>query len=128
MTDNLEEGEEEEEEEAPKIDAVTGGPTIWLVWRVPETARERRCTMGVTWQLQEAKNRLSAVVERALKNGPQVITRRGAEVAVLVSMKDYQKLVAKQEGLGTFLMKSPLVGSGVEVERSEEPFPERVKL
>jgi len=84
--------------------------------------------MGVTWQLQEAKNRLSAVVERALKNGPQVITRRGAEVAVLVSMKDYQKLVAKQEGLGTFLMKSPLVGSGVEVERSEEPFPERVKL
>lgn len=84
--------------------------------------------MGVTWQLQEAKNRLSAVVEKALRQGPQVITRRGDEVAVLVSMRDYRRLVAKREGLGTFLRNSPLVGSGLELEREGGPFPERVEL
>ena len=35
--------------------------------------------MGHIWQLQEASNRFSAVVEAALKDGPQVITRRGGD-------------------------------------------------
>ena len=34
------------------------------------------------WQLQEAKNRLSEVVDEAMKGGPQVITRRGAEAVL----------------------------------------------
>ncbi len=33
--------------------------------------------MGSVWQLQEAKNKFSEVVEAALKDGPQVITKRG---------------------------------------------------
>jgi prevent-host-death family protein len=40
--------------------------------------------MARTWQLQEAKNRFSEVVEEALKEGPQVITRRGVETAVVL--------------------------------------------
>ena len=35
-----------------------------------------------SWQLQEAKNQLSEVVEQALKTGPQIITRRGVDTAV----------------------------------------------
>lgn len=84
--------------------------------------------MSKTWQLQDAKNQFSAVVEKAMRKGPQVITRRGDKVAVLVSFGDYQKLTAKQEGLGTFLMNSPLVGSELEIERSDEAVPQRVKL
>ena len=41
--------------------------------------------MSRSWQLQEAKNRLSEVVDEALKEGPQVITRRGVETAIVLS-------------------------------------------
>ncbi|MCB1032907.1 MAG: type II toxin-antitoxin system Phd/YefM family antitoxin, partial [Acidobacteria bacterium] len=47
-----------------------------------------------TWQLQHAKNKLSEVVDRAVQEGPQVISRRGVETAVVVSVRDYRKLVA----------------------------------
>lgn len=43
------------------------------------------------WQLQEAKNRLSEVVRRARDEGPQVITLRGEEVAVLVDAETYRR-------------------------------------
>ena len=41
--------------------------------------------MSHTWQLQEAKNKLSEVVDEAIREGPQVITGRGEEVAVVIS-------------------------------------------
>lgn len=44
------------------------------------------------WQLQEAKQQLSRVVDLAAKEGPQTITRHGSEVAVLVSIDDYRRL------------------------------------
>jgi prevent-host-death family protein len=40
--------------------------------------------MQNVWQLQEAKNKLSQVIEEAVINGPQVITKRGLETAISV--------------------------------------------
>jgi prevent-host-death family protein len=62
------------------------------------------------WQFQEAKNKLSEVVNRALKRGAQIITRRGEEVAVVLSFSDYQKLQKSQSQLSSFFHDSPLVG------------------
>ena len=62
------------------------------------------------WQFQEAKNKLSEVVNRALKLGAQVITRRGKEVAVVISYSDYQKLQKSQSNLSAFFHESPLAG------------------
>lgn len=42
-----------------------------------------------TWQLQEAKARLSEVIETAKKHGPQVITQRGVQTAVLIPFSDW---------------------------------------
>ena len=42
--------------------------------------------MSRTWQLQEAKNKLSEVVDQAIAEGPQVITRRGEEVAIVIKL------------------------------------------
>ncbi len=61
-----------------------------------------------TWQLQEAKNRLSEVVDKALDQGPQVITRRGAETAVVLSIKDYRKMRQPETDLVDFFQRSPL--------------------
>jgi antitoxin Phd len=62
------------------------------------------------WQFQEAKNKLSEVVNNALKLGAQIITRRGEEVAVVMSYSEYQKLQANKTNLSTFFTDSPLVG------------------
>jgi prevent-host-death family protein len=44
------------------------------------------------WQVQEAKARLSAVIEKAAKSGPQVITKHGAECAAVISIEDLKTL------------------------------------
>lgn len=44
------------------------------------------------WQLQEAKNKFSEVVRRAREEGPQVVTLRGEEVAVVVDAATFHRL------------------------------------
>ncbi|MGH8034579.1 MAG: type II toxin-antitoxin system Phd/YefM family antitoxin [Polaromonas sp.] len=46
------------------------------------------------WQLQEAKNRLSAVVKAAAGGSPQVVTVHGVPAAVVLSPQAYERLVA----------------------------------
>ena len=45
-----------------------------------------------SWQLQEAKNRLSAVVNAAIGGQPQQVTRRGEPVVVVIAAEDYERL------------------------------------
>jgi antitoxin Phd len=71
------------------------------------------------WQVQEAKTRLSEVIEEANTKGPQVITRHGAERAVVLSMKDYRALVAHKPDLKAFLLGGPKVDS-FEIKRSRD--------
>lgn len=79
-----------------------------------------RTKIAKVWQLQEAKNKLSAVVEEATRSGPQVISRRGVEAAVVLSFADYSRLVKPKRGLVQFLMGSPLRGSGLDLSRSKD--------
>ena len=72
-----------------------------------------------TWQLQEAKNKLSRVVDNAVNSGPQIITRRGVEVAIVISYAEYQKMVASQGSLVDFFRESPLVGLELDLERDK---------
>jgi len=74
-----------------------------------------------SWQLQEAKNRLSEVVDRAVSQGPQVITRRGVETAIVLSCADYHRLAAKRESLSEFFRNSPLAESEIDLERDKSP-------
>lgn len=73
--------------------------------------------MARTWQLQEAKNKFSEVVEEALAHGPQVITRRGVETVIVLSYTDYRKLMLTQQKLSTFFRESPLAGEYLDLQR-----------
>ena len=64
----------------------------------------------MNWQLQDAKNKLSQVIDMVLSDGPQVITRRGKEVAVILPVKDYKQMKESKCDLVDFFRKSPLVG------------------
>jgi len=46
----------------------------------------------MVWQLQDAKARFSEFLDTALKKGPQVVTRRGVETAVLVPIEEWNRL------------------------------------
>jgi prevent-host-death family protein len=75
--------------------------------------------MGHTWQIQEAKNKLSEVLKDAVTEGPQIITRHGEQVAVVLSYEDYARLVKPDMDLVTFFRSSPLVGVELDLERDQ---------
>lgn len=72
------------------------------------------------WQLQEAKNRLSEVVEEAIEHGPQIITRRGEQTAVVLSFADWTRLSRKGVRLIDVLRRAPRVVDGLDVTRSKD--------
>lgn len=48
--------------------------------------------MGKTWQVHDAKARFSEFLEASLREGPQVVTKRGVEAAVLVPIDQWRRL------------------------------------
>jgi prevent-host-death family protein len=59
------------------------------------------------WQLQDAKNRFSELVQRALREGPQTVTLRGERAAVVLSAQAYDALVADRPTLVDHLLADP---------------------
>ena len=72
----------------------------------------------MTWKLAEAKNRLSEVVNLALTEGPQTITRRGDEL-LLISKEEYLRSIGERESFVEFLMSGPSF-EGVDLRRSPD--------
>jgi prevent-host-death family protein len=62
-----------------------------------------KTTHGARWPLAEAKSRLSEVVDRATKQGPQQITRHGKPAAVVVSIRAWRRLTERKQDLVAFL-------------------------
>jgi len=75
--------------------------------------------MRKTWQLQEAKARLSEVIKKATKEGPQTITMRGEPTAVIISREEYEQLRHPRESLVDFMRKSPLYGVDLDLKREQ---------
>ncbi len=74
--------------------------------------------MNDAWQIQDAKNKLSEVIARALKQGPQLITRHGEKTVVVVSYNEYEKLRKSQDKLSEFFQASPLAGLDLKRDKS----------
>jgi antitoxin Phd len=72
-----------------------------------------------SWQLQEAKNKFSRVVENAVNDGPQIITKHGVEVAIVLSYAEYQKMIASRGKLSAFFRDSPLADVELDLARDK---------
>lgn len=83
--------------------------------------------MSNIWQLQEAKNRFSELVDRALEKGAQVVTRRGKKVVVVLPYEEYERLITPHDNLAHFLLNSPLGGSELVTER-DQSLPREVEV
>jgi len=61
-----------------------------------------------SWQVQDAKARFSEFLDAALKKGPQVVTRRGVEAAVLVPIEEWRRLQnASRPSIKELLLSGP---------------------
>lgn len=72
-----------------------------------------------SWQLQEAKAKLSELVKKA-EEEPQEITVHGEAKAVVLAKSEYDRLIGRNKNLYEFLRESPLTGSGITFERDRD--------
>jgi prevent-host-death family protein len=69
-----------------------------------------------TWNVAEAKARFSELIERALHEGAQEITRHGRRTVVVVSASEWDRRARREGSLVEFLDRSPLKNSGLRLE------------
>ncbi len=72
------------------------------------------------WQLQDAKNKFSNLVDKAQNKGPQVVTKHGKEAVVVLSIEEFKKLIKPKDNLVTFFQKSPLAKNGIDLTRNKD--------
>jgi|SRR5580693_10395739 prevent-host-death family protein len=59
------------------------------------------------WQIQDAKQRFSEMIRAVTSQGPQVITRHGEDVAVVVDVDEYRRLTRPAVDLAGILLGGP---------------------
>ena len=73
----------------------------------------------MTWNLADARNRLSEVMIHALGKGPQTISRR-KDAVIVISAAEYEELVGKRQSFKDFLMSGPTF-EGLDLKRDKSP-------
>ena len=84
-------------------------------------------TRHTTWKLQDAKRQFSKVVEDALHNGPQYVTRRGITTVVIVSVREYEALTSNKPSFKEFLLNCPKIDQHLDLERQHD-YPRSLEL
>ncbi len=77
--------------------------------------------MSRIWSIQEAKKKFNEMLAVAQNEGPQVISKDGTEVAVVVSFDEYRAILRKEKPLSAFFRESPLAGIDLKLERDKSP-------
>jgi prevent-host-death family protein len=73
----------------------------------------------MSWQVQEAKQRFSELIRAAHADGPQVVTRHGQEIAVVIDIADYRHLKGETAEFKDYLRSGPGF-DGLDLERTTE--------
>jgi prevent-host-death family protein len=64
------------------------------------------------WQIQDAKQRFSEMIRAVVQEGPQIITRHGDDVAVVVDIAEYRRLTRPAVDLAGILLGGPKIDNG----------------
>ena len=70
-----------------------------------------------SWTVAEAKAKFSEILERAMAEGPQTITKRGRTAAVVVGAEEWERKTKRAGNLAEFFAASPLRGSHLKIRR-----------
>ncbi len=80
-----------------------------------------------TWQIQEAKAKFSQLVHDSTEKGHQIITKNGDPIAVILSIKDYDKIIHPKNSLLNFFKNAPYPEFDLDIQRSKD-LPREVEL
>lgn len=81
--------------------------------------------MATRWKIEEHDDKLRELVTRATHEGPQPIEDDGREVAVVVSLHEFERLKGREGSLVEFFRRSPLIGVDLDLERDADTGEER---
>ena len=95
--------------------------TIMVTMTSQATAHSRE------WPVADAKAHFSEMIDRALSEGPQVVTRKGKRTVIVVPVEEWERRVKRHGSLAEFFASSPLRGSELKVERARD-LPHRLSL
>ncbi len=81
------------------------------------------------WKLQDAKAKFSQLVDLAMTDGPQVVTRYGKDAVVLLSVEEYENLSSQKPSFNAFLLSAPQLTENelAEFERQKD-YPREIDL
>jgi prevent-host-death family protein len=88
---------------------------------------ERFAMSSQSWTVAEAKAKFSEIIERAMSEGPQTITRNGHTAAVVVGAEEWQRKTKRVGNLAEFFAESPLRESSLKIHRLKER-PRKISL
>ncbi len=72
-----------------------------------------------SWQLQDAKSRLSEVIKSAIQEGPQEVIVRGKPSVVIISIEEYEVMRKQRPDFISLMQNSPLMGEDLDVQRDK---------
>jgi prevent-host-death family protein len=70
----------------------------------------------MTWQVQEAKQRFSEVIRAAQTGEPQIVTRHGEEIVVIVDISQFRRLHGQSTSLMDYLVAAPHIDVDVDLD------------
>ena len=94
--------------------------TIMTIHGLGEWSVKMEPNQSDTWTVAEAKAKLSEVIDKARRHGPQAITRNGKSAVVVVDADVWERKQGRTGNLADFLVNSPLRGSGLEMVRLKD--------
>lgn len=74
----------------------------------------------MSWQLQEAKQKFSEMIRRAMTEGPQTVTKHGDEVVVVLAIDTYRRLLGDIPEFKAYLASAPDL-EALELNRDDTP-------
>ena len=80
-----------------------------------------------TWQLKDARANFSALVDKAITDGPQIVTRNGKKTVVVVSMEEWMRRERRRGDLVEFFANSPMREDAIDIERQRD-FPREIEF
>ena len=72
-----------------------------------------------SWQLQDAKSRLSEVIKSAIQEEPQEVIVRGKPSVVIISIEEYEVMKKQRPDFIPLMQNSPLMGEDLDVQRDK---------
>ena len=80
-----------------------------------------------TWQIKDARANFSALVDRAISDGPQIVTRNGKKAVVVVSIEEWTRRERRNGDLVEFFANSPLREERIEIKRQRD-YPREIEF